>query len=59
MLGKEIATLASEEMEAGHHSIDFDASVLPSGVYFYQLKAVPSSSSGQVFIDTKKMILLR
>ena len=52
VLGNEIVTLVNEEKEAGYHSIDFNASELPSGVYFYQLKA------GQ-FIETKKMILLR
>jgi len=37
-----------------------NASNPPSGVYFYQLKAGdPSGSSGQVFIQTKKMILLK
>jgi photosystem II stability/assembly factor-like uncharacterized protein len=52
VLGNEIVTLVDEEMEAGYHSVDFDASQLPSGVYFYQLKA------GN-FLETKKMILLR
>jgi len=52
VLGNEVATLADKEMEAGYHSMDFEASGLPSGVYFYQLKAGS-------FIDTRKMILLR
>jgi photosystem II stability/assembly factor-like uncharacterized protein len=52
VLGNEVAVLVDEEMEAGYHSIDFNASDLPSGVYFYQLKV------GN-FIETKKMILLR
>ncbi len=52
ILGKEIATLVSEEQSAGVYEIEFDASKLSSGVYFYQLYA------GK-FIKTKKMILLR
>jgi len=52
ILGEEIKVLLNEEKEAGYHSIEFDASDLPSGVYFYQLKA------GE-FVQTKKMILLR
>ena len=52
ILGEEIKILLNEEKEAGYHSIDFNASDLPSGVYFYQLKAGS-------FIETKKMILLR
>ena len=52
VLGNETATLVDEELGAGYHSIDFNASELPSGVYFYRIQA------GN-FIDTKKMILLR
>jgi hypothetical protein len=52
VLGNEIAILVNEEMEAGYHSADFNASDLPSGVYFYQLRV-----GG--FVETKKMILLK
>ena len=52
ILGEEVRVLLNEEKESGYHSVDFSASGLPSGVYFYQLKA------GN-FIDTKKMILIR
>ena len=52
VLGNEVRTLVNKEMEAGYHSIDFNASELPSGVYFYQLRV------GN-FIDTKKLLLLR
>ena len=52
ILGEEIKILLNEEKEAGYHSVDFDGSDLPSGVYFYQLKAGS-------FIETKKMVLLR
>ena len=59
ILGEEIRILLKEEKAAGYHSINFNASGLPSGVYFYRIQAVPSSGSGQVFIDTKKMLLLK
>ena len=39
LLGKEIATLLDEELTAGEHEVKFDATELPSGIYFYQLKA--------------------
>jgi len=52
ILGEEIRVLLNEEKEAGYHSIDFNASDLPSGVYFYRIQ------SGN-FIETKKMLLLR
>jgi len=60
VLGNEVATLVNEFRNAGVYEIDFDGSKLSSGVYFYQLKAGdPSTSSGQGFIQTKKMILMK
>ena len=52
VLGNEVATLVNEFKPAGEYNIDFTAASLPSGVYFYQLKA------GE-FIQTRKMILLK
>lgn len=52
LLGGEVATLVNEEKQTGYYEIEFNGSSLPSGVYFYQLKA------GN-FVETKKMILLR
>jgi hypothetical protein len=60
ILGNEIETLVNEEKPSGNYEVTWYAGKLPSGVYFYQLRAVdPESSSGQGFISTKKMILLR
>ncbi len=67
ILGREVATLVNEYRTAGKYEIIFYNSQLPSGVYFYQLRATPvggqagdpSAGSGQVFIQTKKMILLK
>jgi 5'-nucleotidase len=60
VLGNEVTTLVDEYKPAGKYDVDFDASSLTSGVYFYQLQAVdPESSSGQAYIETKKMILLK
>jgi hypothetical protein len=39
MLGQRIAVLANEEMAAGWHRVNFDASGLSSGTYIYRLKA--------------------
>ncbi len=52
ILGNEIATLVNEYKPAGKHEVEFDASTLPSGVYFYQLKA------GE-YVNTKKMLLIK
>lgn len=52
ILGNEIAILVNEEKPASNYKVDFMAKNLPSGVYFYQLRAAS-------FIQTKKMLLLR
>ena len=52
ILGKEISTLVNEEKPAGEYEVKFDATSLPSGTYFYQLKAGS-------YIQTNKMILIK
>ncbi len=52
VLGNEVAELIQEEKQTGNYSISFDASSLPSGVYFYILKANGYSA-------TKKMVLVK
>ena len=52
VLGNEIGKLVNEEKPAGNYELTWNAANLPSGVYFYQMRA------GK-FIQTKKMILLR
>lgn len=39
LLGREITTLVNQQMIAGPHSVDFDATSLSSGIYLYQLKS--------------------
>jgi hypothetical protein len=52
ILGKEIATLVNETLQTGSYEVTFDGSNLPSGIYFYQLRA------GE-FVNTKKLTLLK
>ena len=52
ILGNEIQTLVNKEKPAGTYEITWNEVNLPSGVYFYQLKA------GE-FIQTKKMLILK
>ena len=49
---KLIENLITEVQEAGTYEVEFNASSLSSGIYFYQLK------TGE-FIQTKKMILIK
>ena len=51
-LGEEVANLFEGYNNAGYHRVEFDAVELPSGVYFYQLKA------GR-YVETKKMVLMK
>lgn len=51
-IGNEVATLLNEVKQAGIYSVDFNATDLTGGIYFYQIKSVS-------FVETKKMILLK
>jgi endo-1,3(4)-beta-glucanase len=51
-IGSEVSTLVNGKQNAGTYSVDFDASALPSGVYFYKL-------TGEGFSETKKMMLVK
>jgi ligand-binding sensor domain-containing protein len=60
VLGNQIAELVNEEKLVGTYEVSFDASNLSTGTYFYQLQATdPESSSGQGFVETRKMILIK
>ncbi|GEM_PF-4987764 len=52
LLGREVVTLVDEFKPAGSYEIQFDASGLTSGIYFYKLQA------GN-FISTKKFVLMK
>ena len=52
VLGSKVADLVNETKEAGYHSVEFNASNLPSGVYIYTLQVNGFSTS-------QKMLLLK
>jgi photosystem II stability/assembly factor-like uncharacterized protein len=52
LLGREVSFLCHKEYKPGTYKITWNASTVPSGVYFYQLK------TGK-FSETKKMLLIR
>jgi hypothetical protein len=51
-LGREVVVLVNESLAPGTYETDFDASNLPSGVYFYKL------SSGE-YSESKKLVLIK
>ena len=52
LLGEEVITLVNEMQSAGTHTVLFDGSGLPSGIYLCRLQAGS-------FVETKKMVLLK
>jgi len=52
VLGREVEILVNERQNAGNHSVQFNASNLLSGVYFYRLQA-------EEYFATKKLLLLK
>lgn len=60
MNGKKIITLVNDNLSAGYHTVNWDASGFSSGIYFYRLILDnPFASSGKVFIETRKMVLIK
>jgi hypothetical protein len=56
MTGREVAVLANGHFSAGTYGVDFDASSLSSGVYFYRIYA---EGEGQKFTKTLKLVLIK
>jgi hypothetical protein len=52
VLGNEVAALVNEDRSIGNYTVEFDATTLPSGIYFYRLQAGS-------FVETKKMMLMK
>ncbi|MFZ1280416.1 MAG: M1 family aminopeptidase [Ignavibacteriaceae bacterium] len=52
ILGNEVANIVNGVLETGPHEVNFDASMLPSGTYFYTI-------TSDSFTETKKMMLLK
>jgi len=50
--GHEITTLINDELSTGNHSIQWDGSHQPSGVYFVKIESIS-------FVQTRKMVLLK
>jgi hypothetical protein len=58
ILGREVADLSSGMRQQGSHSISFNASDLPSGVYIYRLEATPNDGTAG-YSEIRRMILIK
>ncbi|MBK7158237.1 MAG: T9SS type A sorting domain-containing protein [Ignavibacteria bacterium] len=58
LLGKELMCLVNEFKQAGRYEISFDGSNLPSGVYYYKIKAGSPRDAGG-FEQVRKMLLIK
>ncbi|MCK5088028.1 MAG: T9SS type A sorting domain-containing protein [Melioribacteraceae bacterium] len=58
LLGEVVTTLVNSDMAAGYHEIQFNASNISSGVYFYSIEA-SSIDGAKSFLTVKKMMLLK
>jgi hypothetical protein len=52
ILGREIATLVTEQLQPGTYEVEWDAANYPSGVYYYRLE-------NQEYTESKKMMLIK
>jgi len=60
IIGQQVAHIVHAEMEAGYYREHFDASALPSGVYFYRMQAWPLAAGQAGYIDlTRKLLVVR
>jgi hypothetical protein len=58
ILGAKVITLVDRQMvDAGYHEVKFEASSLPSGLYFYRLNA--TGEKGARFTEARKMVLVK
>jgi hypothetical protein len=63
VLGQEVARLVDGAIGAGYQTVEWNSATnsglaLPSGIYFYRLKAT-SLTTGKEFHDVKKMVLIK
>ncbi|MBL1213013.1 MAG: T9SS type A sorting domain-containing protein [Ignavibacteriae bacterium] len=58
ILGQRVAVLINNYLNAGAHTLNFDASKYASGVYFYKMEVYNQKHKAD-FVEVKKMILLK
>jgi hypothetical protein len=59
ILGREVTTLVNGNYVAGFYTVPFNASNLASGVYIYRMNSRSLVGDQKLFMDTKKLMLLK
>ncbi len=59
ILGQEVAVLVDENYPVGVHTVSWDGSQQPSGVYFYRLELDTQTPGGKKLVKTRKLALLK
>lgn len=64
LTGRCVRTLVNQKQQAGRYEVTWDGrneqgEAIASGLYNYQLRAVPSTGSGQAFVQARRMALVR
>jgi hypothetical protein len=62
LLGREVASLVSENLSSGVYSRQWNAADMPSGMYFYRLSVVPAdgrNGQAQTYAESRKLVLLK
>jgi hypothetical protein len=59
MLGQQLGTMINEVVQPGIYKVDWDADQYASGMYIYRLEAVDPKGGDRLFLESKKMVLLK
>ena len=59
VLGREVAALVDGIQEAGFKSVEWNASAVAGGLFFYRLEATATSSPTQAYTQVRKSLLLK
>ncbi|MDX1700816.1 MAG: hypothetical protein R3250_09370, partial [Melioribacteraceae bacterium] len=59
LLGREVETLVNQRQRPGNYEVEFDATGLTNGLYFYRLQVYSDEGGAGDYVETKKMVLLK
>ncbi|MDX1372912.1 MAG: T9SS type A sorting domain-containing protein, partial [Nitrososphaeraceae archaeon] len=56
-LGEKVDAILNRDMSIGHHEVNYNASSLSNGIYYYKITA--NGKDGSSFVSTKKMVFMK